>query len=759
MSRFRLATLVTLLVVTALTIDLTIAQPGEEKPQDEKQAKPKRVPLAEEHRPSPIPDRIVLTIPTTDPATTQAVTWRTDTSVQPGQAVARLVKAEDGPNFDPAWNRQVKDKEKPKPRWTEVVAKTEPFKSNLGEAHYHSVVFEELQPKTKYLYSVGDGVNWSEWIQFETASNEPEPFSFIYLGDAQNDIKMHWSRVIRQAYADAPKARLVIHAGDLINSANNDHEWGEWFRSGGWIHAMIPCVPTPGNHEYASPLKITLPKSPKQPAIENKPKAEQPKPANPAKTDTPDTPKEPKDSKDAKDSKEAKDVKELEPKDGKDAKNGKEPEPKDTKVIEPKEPKDAKDTKDTKDTKDVKELEPKDSKDAKDSKEAKDVKELEPKDGKDAKNGKEPEPKDTKVIEPKEPKDAKDTKDTKDVKELEPKDSKEAKEPEPKEPKDAKEIKQPEPKDTKVIEPKEPKDGKDAKDTKDVKELEPKDAKDAKDGKEPEPKEIKGEEKKDAPKKSRLSQHWRPQFTLPPNGPEGLEETVYYFDFQGVRFISLNSNERQAEQVAWLKKVLDERPASITWTVITFHHPILSTAKGRDNKTLRELWQPIFEEYGIDLVLTGHDHTYGRSGTITAENVPTGVRAYVGGVVYVVSVSGPKMYVLDRQPWMRRTAQNTQLYQIIHVRRNGVLVYEARTATGELYDSFELHKTPGGRNRFVEHRRDDDREPWPTPTDDTVSFWQKPMLPTAVLAGAAIVVGGVLGGLSRLKPRATPPQQ
>jgi hypothetical protein len=694
MSRFRLATLVTLLAVTALTIDLTIAQPSEEKPQDEKQAKAKRVPLAEEHRPSPIPDRIVLTIPTTDPATTQAVTWRTDTSVQPGQAVARLVKAEDGPNFDPAWNRESKDKEKPKPRWTEVVAKTEPFKSNLGEAHYHSVVFENLQPKTKYLYSVGDGVNWSEWIQFETASKEPEPFSFIYLGDAQNDIKMHWSRVIRQAYADAPKARLVIHAGDLINSANNDHEWGEWFRSGGWIHAMIPCVPTPGNHEYASPLKITLPKSPKQPAIENKPKAEQPKPANPAKTDTPDTPKEPKDSKDAKDSKEAKDVKELEPKDGKDAKNGKEPEPKDTKVIEPKEPKDAKDTKDTKD-----------------------------------------------------------------VKELEPKDSKEAKEPEPKEPKDAKEIKQPEPKDTKVIEPKEPKDGKDAKDTKDVKELEPKDSKDAKDGKEPEPKEIKGEEKKDAPKKSRLSQHWRPQFTLPPNGPEGLEETVYYFDFQGVRFISLNSNERQAEQVAWLKKVLDERPASITWTVITFHHPILSTAKGRDNKTLRELWQPIFEEYGIDLVLTGHDHTYGRSGTITAENVPTGVRAYVGGVVYVVSVSGPKMYVLDRQPWMRRTAQNTQLYQIIHVRRNGVLVYEARTATGELYDSFELHKTPGGRNRFVEHRRDDDREPWPTPTDDTVSFWQKPMLPTAILAGAAIVVGGVLGGLSRLKPRATPPQQ
>ena len=64
-----------------------------------------------------------------------------------------------------------------------------------------------------------------------------------------------------------------------------------------------------------------------------------------------------------------------------------------------------------------------------------------------------------------------------------------------------------------------------------------------------------------------------------------------------------------------------------------------------DNPEIREALQPIFEYYGVDLVLQGHDHTYARSGLMTHENVGTGVtaRSPKAGTVYVVSVSGPKM--------------------------------------------------------------------------------------------------------------------
>ncbi len=196
-------------------------------------------------------------------------------------------------------------------------------------------------------------------------------------------------------------------------------------------------------------------------------------------------------------------------------------------------------------------------------------------------------------------------------------------------------------------------------------------------------------------KARRLTPYWRKQFTLPENGLPGLEETNYWFDIQGVRIVSLNSNDRRQEQTAWLDKLLSNNPNA--WTILTFHHPILSTAKGRDNKELREMWQPIFDKHRVDMVLTGHDHTYGRS------NVASGTSGMSGGTVYVVSVSGPKMYNLERAPWMQRAAEDTQLFQVIRIDGKN-LRYEARTARGTLYDAFTLTKSKGKPNKITNLR-------------------------------------------------------
>ncbi|MCS6776754.1 MAG: metallophosphoesterase family protein [Chloroherpetonaceae bacterium] len=385
---------------------------------------------AEVHRPTPIPDRIILTWQD-DPAHTQSVTWRTDTSVK--EAMAQIAAA------TPDGNKQGSNVR-------HVVAETTPFTSDLGNAHYHTAHFTGLEPETLYAYRVGDGVHWSEWFHFRTASDRPKPFRFIYLGDAQNSIKSLWSRVIRRACTAVPDARFIIHAGDLVNRANRDAEWGEWFQGGGWANAMIPSIAVPGNHEY-----------------ENR----------------------------------------------------------------------------------------------------------------------------------------------------------------------------------------------------------------------------------------RISRHWQTQFAQPKNGVPGLEESSFYLDYQGVRIIGLNSNEKQVEQKAWLETVLQNNPNR--WTIVTFHHPIFSSARGRDNAELRRLWKPLFDAYRVDLVLQGHDHTYARShlnGGATSLESPN-------GTVYIVSVGGPKMYNLEREPWMRRVAEDTQLYQVIQVDGDR-LRYEAYTATGELYDAFELRKRADGPNRLID---------------------------------------------------------
>ena len=185
-----------------------------------------------------------------------------------------------------------------------------------------------------------------------------------------------------------------------------------------------------------------------------------------------------------------------------------------------------------------------------------------------------------------------------------------------------------------------------------------------------------------------LTALWHPQFTLPENGPKGLEEEAYFLDYQGVRFVMLNGNEGLEDQAKWLKKVLENNPRR--WTVVSIHQPFYSTGEDRDNPYNRQLFVKLFDKYNVDLVLQGHDHTYGRS-----YKLRNGAR--VGdnekGTVYVVSVSGPKTYDVSKrfESILAKSGTNRQLFQVIGVEAD-ILKYESYTATGELYDSFELSK-------------------------------------------------------------------
>ncbi len=193
-----------------------------------------------------------------------------------------------------------------------------------------------------------------------------------------------------------------------------------------------------------------------------------------------------------------------------------------------------------------------------------------------------------------------------------------------------------------------------------------------------------------------LTPFWRTIFTLPENGVRGLEEQCYFIDYQGVRLISLNSNERIEDQAVWLEDVLENNPNR--WTVAIFHHPIFSCARGRDNRELRESWKPLFDRYGVDLVLQGHDHNYGRG-----QNLPKRPNETTpgGGTMYIVSVSGPKMYDLTSERWMDRAGENVQLYQVIDVTAD-TLHYRSMTVTRQLYDAFDLVKRENGPNLLIE---------------------------------------------------------
>lgn len=196
-------------------------------------------------------------------------------------------------------------------------------------------------------------------------------------------------------------------------------------------------------------------------------------------------------------------------------------------------------------------------------------------------------------------------------------------------------------------------------------------------------------------KPRKLSIQWRPQFTLPieKDLASELHETVYAVDYQDVRIIVLNSNDKLETQTDYIQKQLKNCTAK--WKILTCHHSIFSPAKGRDFQFARENWKPLLDKYDVDLVLNGHDHTYARGHvpirTTDSDNL---------GTVYVTSVSGPKQYPLDAEQMkaystqgyqLDKIGEQTQFFQVITI-RNNTLTYVAYTALGEEYDRTVITK-------------------------------------------------------------------
>ncbi|HDX0808981.1 TPA: metallophosphoesterase family protein, partial [Stenotrophomonas maltophilia] len=202
------------------------------------------------------------------------------------------------------------------------------------------------------------------------------------------------------------------------------------------------------------------------------------------------------------------------------------------------------------------------------------------------------------------------------------------------------------------------------------------------------------EEFEDTPQERRvLGRHWPVTFALPGNGASAAQQTSYWFDAQGVRVavvdgtsaLDLGTAKAQAQ---WLDKVLTGNPQP--WTLVLLHQPFYSPREGRENAALRDVLLPVVRRHNVDLVLQGHDHTYGRRGEGQAATPQ-----------YVVTVAGPKQYRLSDEA--RRTmdpvAEDTQLFQVLHIDPQH-LRYEARTVTGRLYDAFELRRdAKGGKQR------------------------------------------------------------
>ncbi|GHF71097.1 hypothetical protein GCM10010218_60540 [Streptomyces mashuensis] len=122
-------------------------------------------------------------------------------------------------------------------------------------------------------------------------------------------------------------------------------------------------------------------------------------------------------------------------------------------------------------------------------------------------------------------------------------------------------------------------------------------------------------------------------FALPSSSTSSDEETRgmwYAFTVGAVRFISLANDDVALQdggdtyisgysggaQRRWLERELKAARADrgIDWIVVCMHQPMISSHRSAGSDLgVRRAWGPLFDAYGVDLVVSGHEHHYERS--------------------------------------------------------------------------------------------------------------------------------------------------
>lgn len=193
-----------------------------------------------------------------------------------------------------------------------------------------------------------------------------------------------------------------------------------------------------------------------------------------------------------------------------------------------------------------------------------------------------------------------------------------------------------------------------------------------------------------------------------PNSEDGLGSTNsgsdYYFSYGNVLFISLNSNNRNTvEHRELLKKAVESNPDE-KWKVVMFHHDIYGSGQPHsdtDGANLRALFAPLMDEFGIDMCLTGHDHSYARSYLMadgTAIQYDDSVAINPEGTLYIAagSASGSKFYKLaTTKQYYIAERSNTQIptFSTIDFSDESIVIKTYDYNGNKYADDYTLYKT------------------------------------------------------------------
>jgi len=184
----------------------------------------------------------------------------------------------------------------------------------------------------------------------------------------------------------------------------------------------------------------------------------------------------------------------------------------------------------------------------------------------------------------------------------------------------------------------------------------------------------------------------------------GLNKIYYSFDFRHVHFIvmsTLSDFVVTSDQYKFIEKDLQKASANdnIDWIVVTNYGPFYTSPSAHPAKNdIRNIYHPLFDKYGVDLVLQGHNHNYQRtypvtfnpskgSAPIVTNHFTTGYQGSKDGVVYaIVGTAGEGFHPLQgRQPYVATQFEGKFGFLNIEISNGN----PHTNLTGTFYDNIE----------------------------------------------------------------------
>jgi calcineurin-like phosphoesterase family protein len=186
-----------------------------------------------------------------------------------------------------------------------------------------------------------------------------------------------------------------------------------------------------------------------------------------------------------------------------------------------------------------------------------------------------------------------------------------------------------------------------------------------------------------------------------------LDKQYHSFNYRNAHFVALSTELNKDEvkqQLQFVRNDLSKTKVNqnIDWIIVFFHKPFYS-ASDTDFSNMRRTYHPVFESFGVDLVIQGHSHNYQRSypllfneerysEPIITDKEQTQYRDPKGIIFVIAGTGGESVQPLNKKSFL---ASSYEGYGCINVEIKGKsLSVEYYSDTNDTIDKFMITKKP-----------------------------------------------------------------